>query len=157
MQIEIWSIGNKNDSYIEEGMQHYFKRVKPYCPISLQVLPPPKRTNNTPIAQSMIAEEKLILSKLTSQHYLILMDETGKLLDSPQWANAIQQIMNQSHKTLVFLIGGPWGVTEEIKKRANVIWSLSKLVFPHQLVRLLLAEQIYRSFSIMHNSSYHHE
>jgi 23S rRNA (pseudouridine1915-N3)-methyltransferase len=67
------------------------------------------------------------------------------------------QLQNESVKTLVLLIGGPWGVTENVKNAAQKIWSLSKLTFPHQLVRLILAEQLYRSFSILNNSSYHHE
>lgn len=157
MNIEIWSIGSKNDSYIEEGVQHYFKRIKHYCPISLQIIPAPKRNANTTVQQSLAAEEKLVHAKLTNQHYLILMDETGSCLNSIQWAASFQHLMNQSYKTVVLLIGGPWGVSESIKQRANAQWSLSKLVFPHQIVRLILAEQIYRSFSIIHNSSYHHE
>lgn len=157
MQIEIWSIGNKNESYIEEGIQNYFKRLKHYCPTSLQIIQAPKRTSQTTIEQSMFAEEKLIFNKLDNHHYLILLDEAGKQLNSIAWAQSFEKYMNQSIKTLVFLIGGPWGVSNQIKNRANEIWSLSKLVFPHQLVRLVVAEQIYRSFSIINNSSYHHE
>jgi 23S rRNA (pseudouridine1915-N3)-methyltransferase len=157
MNIEIWSIGSKNDSFIEEGMQFYFKRIKPYCATSLVIIPPPKRSGNTTPEQSMLEEEKLILSKLTPQHYLIAMDERGKMLTSPQWAQEIQNVMNAGPKTLVFLIGGPWGISEAVKKRANKLWSLSHLVFPHQLVRLIMAEQLYRSFSILNNSPYHHE
>lgn len=157
MNIEIWSIGGKNDAFIEEGMQFYFKRIKNYCPTSLVVIPPPKRSGNTTPERSMLEEEKIILNKLSPQHYLIALDERGKMLNSPSWAVEIQGVMNQGPKTLVFLIGGPWGISEAVKQRAQKIWSLSHLVFPHQLVRLIMAEQIYRSFSILHNSPYHHE
>lgn len=157
MNIEIWSIGAKNDRHIEEGVQFYLKRLKNYCNTSLVIIPPPKRSSHTSPEQSMMEEEKLILAKLTPQHYLIALDERGKMLTSPQWANELQQIMNSGPKTLVLLIGGPWGISDAVKQRAQKVWSLSHLVFPHQLVRLIISEQLYRSFSILHNSPYHHE
>ena len=98
----------------------------------------------------------MILKKLKPQHYLVLLDEKGKMLSSPQWAKQFQQLMNDSVKTLVLLIGGAYGVSDTIKQQAKQTWSLSPLVFPHQLVRLILAEQVYRAFSILHNSPYHH-
>lgn len=157
MNIEIWSVGGKNDSFIEEGFHYYLKRLKMYCSVSLVVIPPPKRSSATTPEQSMQEEEKLILSKLTAHHYLIVLDERGKMLQSTQWAQEIQSVMNMGTKTLVFLIGGPWGVSDGVKAKAKKTWSLSTLVFPHQLVRLLMAEQLYRAFSILHNSPYHHE
>lgn len=157
MNIEIWSIGGKNEPFIDDGMQFYLKRLKHYCPTSLVIIPPPKRSGNTTPEQSMQDEEKIILQRLTPQHFLIALDERGKRLQSPQWAAEIQHIMNTGSKTLVFLIGGPWGISEGIKNRAQKVWSLSSLVFPHQLVRLIMAEQLYRAFSILHHSPYHHE
>lgn len=157
MNIEIWSVGSKNDPHIGEGMQFYFKRLKNYCPTNLVIIPPPRRSGNTTPEQSILEEEKLILNKLTPHHYLIALDERGKMLSSPEWALEIQQVMNSGPKTLVFLIGGPWGISKSVKQRAQKIWSLSTLVFPHQLVRLIMAEQLYRAFSILHNSPYHHE
>jgi 23S rRNA (pseudouridine1915-N3)-methyltransferase len=88
---------------------------------------------------------------------LILLDEKGKMLSSPGLANLMQQKANQSAQRIVFLIGGAYGVDDEIKKRANFTWSLSELVFPHMLVRLILAEQVYRACSILANEKYHHE
>jgi 23S rRNA (pseudouridine1915-N3)-methyltransferase len=99
----------------------------------------------------------MILKKLQAQHYLILLDERGKMLDSTQWASQFQSFMNQGVRTLVILIGGAFGVTDAVRDRANQVWSLSKLVFPHQLVRLMIAEQVYRAFSILKNTPYHHE
>ena len=78
------------------------------------------------------------------------------MLSSPQRAQEFQQLMNQGTKTLVILIGGAYGVSEQVKRQAKQVWSLSSLVFPHQLVRLILAEQVYRAFSIINNSPYHH-
>jgi 23S rRNA (pseudouridine1915-N3)-methyltransferase len=101
-------------------------------------------------------EEELVLKRLTANHYLVLLDERGKLLNSVQWSQQMQQFMNQGVKTLVILIGGAFGVSDAVKSRAKQTWSLSGLVFPHQLVRLIVAEQVYRSFSILNNSPYHH-
>lgn len=156
MTIEIWSIGKDNESFIESGIQYYFKKTKPYNPISLVIIQPPKAQATTDIERAKLVEEQLIFKKLEPHHYLILLDEKGKTFNSIQWAQQFQQLMNQSVKTAVLLIGGAYGVSSKVKERANQIWSLSPLVFPHQLVRLILAEQVYRSFSILNNTPYHH-
>lgn len=156
MQIEIWSVGKGNEAFIEAGVQHYFKKTQPWNPIELVVLQPPKKAATTDINRTKETEEEMILKRLQPGHYLVLLDERGKLLTSPQWAQQMQQCMNQGVKTLVILIGGAYGVSDAVKKRANQCWSLSALVFPHQLVRLIVAEQVYRAFSILNNSPYHH-
>lgn len=156
MNIEIWSIGKENDGYIEDGIKHYFHKIKPYNPIELVIMQLPKKAATTDVERTKKQEEELILKRLQAQHYLVLMDERGKMLTSPQWAQQFQQMMNQGTKTLVILIGGAFGVTDEVRKQAKQVWSLSSLVFPHQLVRLLLAEQVYRTFSILNNTPYHH-
>jgi len=155
MQIEIWSIGKSNEAFIQEGMQNYFKKIKNYCSISLEIFQTKKTVAD--IQQQKMLEEELVLKKLTPDHRLIVLDEKGKMLSSPQLAQLIQSKMNQSTKTLVFLIGGAYGVTDNVLKRADNVWSLSVLVFPHQLVRLMLSEQIYRAFSILNNLPYHHQ
>jgi len=103
------------------------------------------------------AEAESIIKALSKTDILILLDEKGKMLDSPGLAKLIQQKANQSAQRIVFLIGGAYGVEQSIKERANFTWSLSELVFPHMLVRLILAEQIYRACSILANEKYHHE
>ena len=97
------------------------------------------------------------MKQMASTDVLILLDETGKMLNSPGLAQLIQQKANQSNQKIIFLIGGAYGVSDDIKKRANHTWSLSQLVFPHMLVRLILSEQIYRACSILANEKYHHE
>jgi len=156
MHVEIWSLGKENDAFIEEGIRHYFQKTKPWNSVDLVLLQTPKKAATTDIERTKQQEEELILKKLQPQHYLILLDERGKNLSSPQWAQQFQQCMNQGVKTLVLLIGGAYGVSDAVKKKANQTWSLSNLVFPHQLVRLILAEQVYRAFSILNNSPYHH-
>ena len=116
----------------------------------------PRKAVTADVARMKVLEEEMILKRLQPHHYLILLDERGKMLTSPQWAHQFQQCMNQGVKTLVILIGGAFGVSDAVKKKAQQCWSLSGLVFPHQLVRLIVAEQVYRSFSILNNSPYHH-
>lgn len=156
MNIEIWSVGKENEPFIEEGLQYYLRKIRPYNNIELKLLQLPKRSATTDIEQAKQQEAELILKKLQANHYLILLDEKGKQLDSPHWAKQFQQLMNQGTKTLVLLIGGAYGVTDTIRKNAKQCWSLSSLVFPHQMVRLIVAEQVYRTFSILNNSPYHH-
>jgi len=156
MQLEIWSLGKENDAYIETGINNYLLKARQWNSVSLVLLQLPKKAATTDPIRTKAQEEELLLKKLQAHHYLILLDEKGKALGSPQWATHFQQCMNQGTKTLVLLIGGAFGVTDNIKARAQQIWSLSPLVFPHQLVRLIVAEQVYRSFSILNNSPYHH-
>lgn len=156
MNIEIWSVGKANEPFIEPGIQYYFSKIKPYLPIELVVLQPSKKTATTDVQRTKAQEEELILKRLQPQHYLILLDERGRQLNSVQWSQQLQQQMNSGVKTLVLLIGGAFGVTDAVRQQAKQCWSLSTLVFPHQLVRLLLAEQVYRSLSILNNLPYHH-
>lgn len=157
MDIEIWSIGKENEKHIEEGVQLYFKKTQPWNKVKLEVLSLPKKLQTTDVTQTKKQEEALILKKLQANHTLVLLDERGKSLDSIQWAQQFQQFMNQGTRTLVILIGGAFGVSDAIREKASQVWSLSKLVFPHQLVRLILAEQVYRAFSILNNAPYHHQ
>ena len=157
MTIEIWSIGKESTAFIEEGIDFYIKRLKPFLPVQMVTLAPPKRSKAMDPVTSKNAEERIILNRLQSHHYLILLDERGKSFTSLQWAEQLGRLRDSNTKTLVFLIGGPWGVTDTIKATAKQRWTLSTLTFPHQLVRLILCEQIYRAFSILHHSGYHHE
>jgi len=156
MNIEIWSIGKENEPFIDEGIRYYFKKTQPWNPIELVILQPSKKAATTDIARTKQQEEEMILKRLQPHHYLILLDERGKQLNSIQWSQQMQQCMNQGVKTLVILIGGAFGVSDNVKSKAKQTWSLSGLVFPHQLVRLIVAEQVYRAFSILNNSPYHH-
>ena len=154
MKLSICSVGKANDAYIKEGVDQFTKRIGHYYPIDWQIITPSKLTEPIQIKK---AEAASILKSITATDVLVLLDEKGKMLNSPGLANLIQQKANQSAQRIVFLIGGAYGVDEEIKKRANFTWSISELVFPHMLVRLILAEQLYRACSILANEKYHHE
>lgn len=154
MKIIIWSVGKSNEAYINEGVEQFTKRIGHYYPLEWQFIMPSKLAEPSQIKK---AEAASILKALTPTDILILLDEKGKMLSSPGLAKLIQQKANQSAQKLVFLIGGAYGVAEEVKTRAQFTWSISELVFPHMLVRLILAEQIYRACSILANEKYHHE
>ncbi len=156
MNIEIWSIGKDNEPFIEDGIRHYFKKTMPWNTVELVILQASKKAATTDVERTKLQEEEIILKRLQPQHYFILLDERGKMLNSIQWSQQFQQCMNQGVKTMVILIGGAFGVTDNVRKKAIQCWSLSQLVFPHQLVRLIVAEQVYRAFSILNNSPYHH-
>jgi 23S rRNA (pseudouridine1915-N3)-methyltransferase len=154
LKLSILSVGKSHDAYIKEGVELFTKRIGHYYPIDWQLIVPSKLTEPSQIKK---AEAASILKVLAATDVLVLLDEKGKMLSSPGLANLIQQKANQSAQRIVFLIGGAYGVDDEIKSRANFTWSISELVFPHMLVRLILAEQIYRACSILANEKYHHE
>ena len=154
MKISIWSVGKNHEAYIKDGVAEFTKRITHYYPIDWLIIAPSKATQPAAIKKE---EAQNIMKPMASTDVLILLDETGKMLNSPGLAQLIQQKANQSTQKIIFLIGGAYGVSDDIKKRANHTWSLSQLVFPHMLVRLILTEQIYRACSILANEKYHHD
>lgn len=150
------SIGKPHDAYIKQGVEDFTKRINNYFTAEWLLVPSPKNAALLPEGDLKKAEAKQVLSSLQSDDYLVLLDERGKQITSPQLAQLVQQKANESCKRLVFLVGGAYGVDEVIVKRANYILSLSQMVFPHMLVRLILAEQVYRACTILRNEKYHH-
>ncbi len=156
MKIQCWSVGKSHESYIKQGVEDFTKRISRYYPVSWEIIPVPKNAGLLSEADLKKLESNLILDWLGKEDYLVALDEKGKEMTSVQLSAFLQARTNGSVKRLVFLIGGAFGLDEAILKRANYTWSLSKLTFPHQLVRLILAEQIYRACSIGRNEKYHH-
>ncbi|RYG04639.1 MAG: 23S rRNA (pseudouridine(1915)-N(3))-methyltransferase RlmH [Chitinophagaceae bacterium] len=156
MKFQFWSVGKPHERHVQEGIDMFTKRLQHYFLTEWLIIPPPKNTASLSEADLKIKEGESILANLKKDDYLVVLDERGKQLTSEGLAAFLQQRANESEKNIVFLIGGAYGVSEEILKRANFKWSLSPLVFPHQLVRLILAEQIYRACSIIRNEKYHH-
>jgi len=156
MKIQFWSIGKAHEAYAEPGIIMYTKRIQNYFPIQWHIIPTPKNSGLLSTADLIRKEGEQVLKLLQKEDYLIVLDEKGKQFESEGIAKIIQQCGNASHKSIIFLIGGAFGVDSTIMQRSNLTWSLSKLVFPHQLVRLILAEQIYRACTIIRNESYHH-
>jgi 23S rRNA (pseudouridine1915-N3)-methyltransferase len=138
---------------VKSGIEDFTQRIGRYYPVEWQLLPSPKNGVN----DLKHKEGELILNMLQKEDYLVALDERGKQFSSEGLAGFIQTRANSSCKRLVFLIGGAYGLDEAVLKRADYTWSLSQLVFPHQLVRLILAEQIYRACTILRNEKYHHQ
>jgi 23S rRNA (pseudouridine1915-N3)-methyltransferase len=157
MKLQFWSIGKPHESYVAEGIAVFTKRINHYYKAEWKIIAPLKNAASLLPQELKIKEGENILSILTKEDYLILLDETGKSFTSELLAKFIEQRANESEKNIVFLIGGAFGVSKAVKERADFVWSLSTLVFPHQLVRLLLAEQIYRACTIIKNEKYHHQ
>ena len=156
MTIYCWTIGKPSENYVKEGILLFSKRIEHYYAISWQIIPPPKQAANMDAPLLKEEEGKKVLALLQPTDKLILLDERGKNLFSPDVATLLQKNAEQGTKNLIFLIGGAYGVSDAVKKRADFCWSLSNLVFPHMLVRLILAEQLYRACTIMRNKKYHH-
>lgn len=157
MKIQLWSVGKLDDDYVKDGIQDFTKRINQYFQTKWTLIPPPKNAASLLEKDLKKAEAVLLINLFKKDDFIILLDEKGKYISSPELAQLIQKLANDSsNKRIIFLIGGAFGVDEIIVKRANFIWSLSKLVFPHMLVRLILSEQVYRACSILRNEKYHH-
>lgn len=156
MKIQLWSIGKPHETYVQQGIQDFTNRISKYFPVEWNVISPPKNAAVLSETDLKKAEGIIIQNQLTKDDFLVLLDERGKNVSSPEMANFLQQRGNESTKNIIFLIGGAFGVDDSVFKRASYTWSLSKLVFPHMLVRLILVEQIYRACSILRNEKYHH-
>ncbi|MBD0294779.1 MAG: 23S rRNA (pseudouridine(1915)-N(3))-methyltransferase RlmH [Flavisolibacter sp.] len=156
MKISLWSIGKAHEPYVKAGIEDFTKRLTRYFTAVWTLLPVPKNAGMLSQMDLKKREAELVLQWLSEDDYLIVLDERGKQLTSQGLSQFIQQRSNESEKNLVFLIGGAYGLDEQILKKAKFIWSLSQLTFPHQLVRLLLAEQLYRACTILRNEKYHH-
>lgn len=149
MKLRVISVGPRHDKLLADKRQEFEKRL-PYS-IEWQLLPYSK--TDGPAARQL--ESRLIASKLADRDLVVLLDETGSQLSSDGLATKFAAWQSLG-RPLVFVIGGAYGVDADLKARADFIWSLSKLVFPHQLVRLLLVEQLYRAGTILDGHPYHH-
>lgn len=156
MRIILSSVGKDNDAYILTGIHDFTKRISHYYPVEWKIISLPKSKAVLPEKILKAREAALILESIKKDDYLVALDEKGSMLSSAKLASWMQARTNESVKQLVFLIGGAYGLGEDVLRRANFIWSLSPLTFPHQLVRLILAEQVYRACTIIKNEKYHH-
>ena len=156
MQIKLLVIGKTDNKALQTLIDDYTKRLGFYIKFQLEIIPDIKNSKNLSEAQQKQKEGELILEKLKNTDVLILLDENGKQLDSVSFSGYLQKHMNSGIKQLVFVIGGPYGFSEEVYKKAQGKISLSKMTFSHQMVRLFVIEQLYRGFTILRNEPYHH-
>ncbi len=157
MKIQVWSIGKDNDPYIRDGIAVFQKRLQHYVDFELRLIPTVKQAASLSVPELKKQEARIITDMLQPQDYLVALDEHGKMMTTLQLADFLQQRTNAGTRQLVLLIGGAFGLDPVILQRAQLKLSLSSLTFPHQLVRLILAEQLYRAYSVLHNEKYHHQ
>ena len=157
MTIKLLAIGKTDNKQLQVLIEDYTKRLGHYIKFELEIIPDLKKVKHLSEAQQKQKEGELILAKLNNSDVLILLDENGKQFDSLAFSSYLQKHMNSGIKRLVFVIGGPYGFSEEVYKKANGKISLSKMTFSHQMIRLFIVEQVYRAFTILKNEPYHHE
>ena len=156
MKIQFWAVGKDHEAYIASGVAEFTKRINNYFPAAWKVIGTPKNAASLPDEDLKKKEAEAILKLLNDADFLVSLDEQGKQLNSVQLANFLHQKTNESTRSIIFLIGGAYGLHQSVLSRSNYTLSLSLLTFPHQLVRLILSEQVYRACTIMRNEKYHH-
>lgn len=157
MKIKLLLVGKTEQSFIKEGCEEYEKRLKHYVQLETIVIQAIKKSTSLSFSEVKVKEAELILKNLTPSDFLVLLDERGKGMTSVDFSTFLNQRFSSGIKTVVFLVGGAYGVDESIKKRSQTSLSLSQMTFSHQMVRLFFLEQLYRAMTILNNESYHHE
>ena len=157
MKITLLQTGKTTDKNMAELVDLYANRIKKYSVFDIVTLPDVKNTRNMPIQEQKVKEATKIIQSIGDDDYVILLDENGKELKTIEFSGALEKMFFLPKKRILFIIGGPWGFSELVYARADYKMSLSKMTFPHQLVRLLFLEQLYRVFTIIKGEPYHHE
>lgn len=150
-------IGKTDASYIRAGIEEYEKRLTRYIQYEMKVLPDVKNAKNMSEALQKEKEGEMLLEQFMNTDMVVLLDERGKHYSSVEFSDFLAHKMLNGVKRLVFVIGGPYGFSEDVYKRANDKLSLSKMTFSHQMVRMIFTEQLYRAMTIMKGEPYHHE
>ena len=156
MKIHFWSVGKEHEPYVKDGVEMFTKRISHYYQVGWKIFPPAKNNTAASPGEQKKAEAIVLLTTIQPGDVLVALDENGKQWNSPGVASFIQQKANSSTKNLIFIIGGAYGLHDSFLDICHHKWCLSKLVFPHQLVRLIVSEQVYRACTIIRNEKYHH-
>ena len=157
MKITLAVIGKTEAGFVRQGIEEYAKRLQHYVQFNIQYISDVKGTRNMSEAQQKIAEGRALLATLESSDHVTLLDEHGTERTSVDFAQWLQRRMASGSKRLVLVVGGPYGFSQEVYERANEKVALSKMTFPHDLVRLIFVEHLYRAFTILRHEPYHHE
>jgi 23S rRNA (pseudouridine1915-N3)-methyltransferase len=157
MKIVLLQTGKTSDKHISAVAELYNARIKKYSAFEIITLPDIKNTKNMSVQEQKLKEGKKMIQSVGTDDYIILLDENGKELRTEGFSALMEKIFMLPKKRIIFVIGGPWGFSDEVYNRADFRMSLSKMTFPHQLVRLLFLEQLYRMFTIIKGEPYHHE
>lgn len=159
MQITIACVGKLKEKYLNLAVEEFVKRLTPFCRVNIKSINEEKMPENPSEAtkeQILTKETKRLLAIVPDNSYVIALDVTGKMITSPELSEKMAKLALAGKSHITFVIGGAFGYTDELRQRADFCWSFSKLTFTHQMIRVLLLEQIYRGFKIMRNEKYHH-
>ncbi len=159
MQITIACVGKLKEKYWTAAVEEFEKRLTPFCRVNIKSINEEKMPDNPSAAtkeQVLAKETKRLLAIIPDNSYVMALDVAGEMLSSPQLASKISKLTLAGKSHIAFVIGGAFGYTDELRERADFLWSFSPLTFTHQMIRILLLEQIYRAFKIMNNQKYHH-
>ena len=157
MKITLLAIGKTDDRNLQSLIEEYSKRLKHYVSFNFELIPDIKNVKNLSEIQQKNKEGQELMKRLSTSDTLVLLDENGKSFNSVGFSEYLQKKMNSGLKNLVFIIGGPYGFSDELYQRANGKVALSQMTFSHQMVRLFFVEQLYRGFTILRNEPYHHQ
>ena len=158
MKIKIVCIGKLKEKYLKEGIAEFLKRLQVYAKVEIVELAETKIEDNpsaSQIKQVIDDEAKKLEKQLNLDDYVIVLDVKGKVINNEEYVELINKACLNGKSSFCFIIGGSYGIGDSIKKRSDFSWSFSKLTFTHQMIRLMLVEQIYRGFKIMNNEPYH--
>jgi len=154
MQINLISVGNRMPSWVLAGYDEYAKRLPRECDLVLKEVAPGKRTKNSDVARIVRDEGERMIAAIPSGAHIVTLDIPGKPWTTPELAEAMSRWL-AGGQSVALLVGGPEGLAEAARQKAHESWSLSKLTFPHPLVRIIVAEQLYRAWSLLNNHPYH--
>jgi 23S rRNA (pseudouridine1915-N3)-methyltransferase len=157
MNIKLVVVGKTEEKYLKEGIDIFEKRLKFYIPYEMIIIPSLKDTKNLSPQMVKEREGELIIKQVSKADKVILFDEMGEEFRSIEYANFLQKNMNAGIKTMCFVVGGAFGFSDEVYKIANLKIAMSKMTFSHQMIRLMIVEQLYRAFTILKNEPYHNE
>ena len=157
MRITFLVVGKTDSGYLEQGISTYQKRLKHYLPFEIKVIPEPKNTRSLSPYEQKVVEGELILTQIVRPIDAILLDERGKQPTSIELSEMLNKRMVSGCKELTFIVGGPYGFSDEVREKITASLSLSRLTFSHQMVRLVFVEQLYRAMTIIRGEPYHHE
>ena len=157
MKITLITVGKTDVKWVKESLDIYVSRLARYVPFTIDELPQLK--NVAALSQEQIKEKEgqNILGRISSSDFVVLLDDKGKEMSSMQWAGQLEDWMSHSGRNIIFIVGGAYGFSQSVYKRANYLLSLSRMTFSHQMVRVIFTEQLYRAFSILKGEPYHHE
>ena len=157
MKIVLAVVGKTTNGYLRQGIDEYTSRLSHYIPFSIEYIDDAKNTRKHSEQQQKTAEGKSILAMLDKGDYVVLLDEHGKEFTSVQFSKYIEKRMASGVRRMVLVVGGPYGFSQDVYDRANELLSLSKMTFPHEMIRLIFTEQLYRAMTIINHEPYHHE